>query len=185
MTPDVVDIIMQDHREQERVLRDLLHLPARRRGLVPLLVVLLASHCRAEETVMYPTLADVGYHGLAKQCQSEHLKADRLLETLVATPPGEDTFEGCLRSLTDVVTRHHEREELELLLPLRKCLDPEQLDELTDTFAEQRALLMIGVGGTNRLILQQQAANLGIHKPENLPRFRLEQTLARQTSGSG
>lgn len=175
---------MQEHREQERILRDLLHQPARRRALLPLLAVLRVSHSLAEETVIYPSLKNVGYVGLTKQCQSEHLNGDRLLAKLLATSPGDDTFEVCLRSLTEVLTGHHEREELELLLPLRKRLDPEEIDELTDTFAEQRALLMIGVGGATRQTLQQQAANFGILGPESLPRFRLEETLARRARTS-
>lgn len=183
MNPTVVDMIMQDHREQERVLRDLLHQPARRRGLVPLLVVLLASHCRTEEIVVYPMLVKAGYDGLIKQCQFEHLNSDRLLDVLVATPPGDDTFETHLRSLSDAVTRHHEREELELLVPLRERLDSEQLDELTDTFAEQRALLMVGAGGLSRRLLQHQAVNVGISSPEGLP--GLEDAVARQANTSG
>lgn len=182
MTPDVVDMILQDHREQERVLRDLLYHPCKRRGLVPVMVALLASHCRAEETVVYPILADVGHDGLTEQCQAEHLASDRLLDALMATPTGDD-FEGYLRSLTDVVTWHHEREELQLLPHLRERLDPEQLDELTDIFAERRARLLIGeVGYASRRVLQQQAANAGIRKPESLPLFQLEEALARAST---
>jgi hemerythrin superfamily protein len=54
MAGDVIDLIMQDHREVERLLDQLDRHPARRPLLVPILSALLVAHGRAEEEEIYP-----------------------------------------------------------------------------------------------------------------------------------
>ena len=48
-TADVVDLIMQDHREVERLFEELRTSPDKRPNLVPVLTALLTAHSRAEE----------------------------------------------------------------------------------------------------------------------------------------
>ena len=55
--PDVVDLIMQDHREVERIFEELKSSPEKRKGLTPVLVTLLTAHSRAEESEVYPVPA--------------------------------------------------------------------------------------------------------------------------------
>jgi hypothetical protein len=47
--PDVVEMIMQDHREVERMFAELKSSPEKRAALVPVLITLLTAHSRAEE----------------------------------------------------------------------------------------------------------------------------------------
>ncbi|MGW4110824.1 hemerythrin domain-containing protein [Actinosynnema sp. NPDC004786] len=52
--PDVVDLIMQDHREVERLFAELKDHPEKRPLLVPVLTAVLTAHSRAEEAEVYP-----------------------------------------------------------------------------------------------------------------------------------
>ena len=55
--PDVVDLIMQDHREVERFFDELKDNPEKRPNLLPVLTTLLTAHSRAEEAEVYPVAA--------------------------------------------------------------------------------------------------------------------------------
>jgi hemerythrin superfamily protein len=54
MSGDVVDLIMADHREVERLFEDLKRHPENRPLVVPVLSALLTAHSRAEEAEVYP-----------------------------------------------------------------------------------------------------------------------------------
>jgi len=51
---DVVDLIMQDHREVERLFDELKNHPEKRPLLTPVMCGLLVAHSRAEESEVYP-----------------------------------------------------------------------------------------------------------------------------------
>jgi len=57
MAADVVDLIMQDHREVERLFDELKDSPEKRPNLLPVLTTLLTAHSRAEEAEVYPVAA--------------------------------------------------------------------------------------------------------------------------------
>ena len=52
--PDVVDVIMADHREVKRLFDVLEKHPERRSLELPVLTTLLVAHSRAEEAEVYP-----------------------------------------------------------------------------------------------------------------------------------
>ena len=54
MAGEVVDLIMQDHREVERLFDELKDNPDKRPNLLPVLTTLLTAHSRAEEAEVYP-----------------------------------------------------------------------------------------------------------------------------------
>jgi hypothetical protein len=55
-TEDVVELILADHAEMERLLRELRDDTSDRRAVVHELADLLVGHARAEEDVVYPVL---------------------------------------------------------------------------------------------------------------------------------
>jgi hemerythrin superfamily protein len=57
---DAVDLIMQDHRELERMFDELRNHPDRRRALVPVMATLLFAHSRAVEAEVYPAAREAG-----------------------------------------------------------------------------------------------------------------------------
>ena len=94
MSEDVIDVIMQDHREVERLFEELRTSPAKRPGLVPVLTTLLTAHSRAEEAEVYPVARDeAGESDEVEHSQEEHLLADKLLAKLADTDPNSPDFD--------------------------------------------------------------------------------------------
>ena len=162
--PDVVDLIMQDHREVERIFEELKSSPEKRPGLLPVLVTLLTAHSRAEEAEVYPVARDeAGEADDVEHSQEEHLLADQLLAKLADTDPESPEFEPALSELVEAVTHHVEEEESKVLPGMRSGLSESRLQELADSFAKSRAQHL---GETpddmRRSELLQQAENLGL-----------------------
>ena len=94
--PDVVDLIMQDHREVERIFAELKNHPENDSTWYPVLVTLLAAHSRAEESEVYPAARDeAGEAEDVEHSQEEHLLADQLLARLAATDPDSPSSTAC------------------------------------------------------------------------------------------
>jgi hemerythrin superfamily protein len=78
MSADVVELIMQDHREVERLFQELQNFPDKRPLLTPVLAALLVAHSRAEEAEVYPAAKDeAGDVEDVAHSQEEHTKARR------------------------------------------------------------------------------------------------------------
>jgi hypothetical protein len=90
MAEDVVELIMNDHREVERLFEELKNSPEKRPNLLPVLTTLLTAHSRAEEAEVYPVARDeAGETEEVAHSQEEHLEAVRLLSRLAgAVLPG-------------------------------------------------------------------------------------------------
>ena len=140
MPADVVELIMADHREVERLFTELKEKPDQRVNLVPVLTALLSAHSRAEEAEVYPVArAEAGETDEVAHSQEEHLQADELLKQLAGTDPATPSFEDVLGELVKAVTHHVEEEESNVLPGLRERLDADRLAELTEAFAASRA----------------------------------------------
>ncbi|WP_110208154.1 hemerythrin domain-containing protein [Nocardioides daejeonensis] len=163
MTQDVVDLILNDHRELERHFDTLLSHPETRPTLVPVMTALLTAHSRAEEAEVYPAARDAGAREDVEHSQKEHLAADRIAERLAQTDPDSDDFTSVLKELVDAV-RHHIEEEEETVLPdIRKLMDDARRDELAHAFLDSReAHLGEQPGDATKADLEQQAANVDV-----------------------
>ncbi len=127
MAADVVDLIMQDHREVERLFDELKDYPEKREGLVPVLTTLLSAHSRAEEAEVYPVAAaEADEADEVAHSQEEHVEADQLLAKLAATDPTSAQFEKVLQNLIDAVSHHVEEEETKVLPGMRANLSEER-----------------------------------------------------------
>ncbi|WP_309117082.1 hemerythrin domain-containing protein [Saccharothrix sp.] len=103
--PDVVDLIMQDHREVERLFDELKNNPEKRPLLTPVLSAVLTAHSRAEEDSVYPVARDeAGEQEEIQHSQEEHVEAETLLAKLIATDPTSSEYEQVLDKLIDGVT---------------------------------------------------------------------------------
>jgi hemerythrin superfamily protein len=178
--PDVVDLIMQDHREVERMFEELKTSPEKRAGTVPVLVTLLTAHSRAEEAEVYPAARDEADEADdVEHSQEEHLLADQLLEKLAKTDPESPDFDDVLSELVEAVTHHVEEEESNVLPGLRSGLSEERLKELADSFAESRAQHLGETPDDMRKTeLQQQADNLGLDDTGGKSKEELRSVLA-------
>jgi hemerythrin-like domain-containing protein len=152
-TDDVVEVILADHREFERLLRALRNReedrPARLRELADLLV----AHAEAEEDEVYPQLqrkapdeAEEIAHG-----EEEHAEGhEALLALLQADPDDDEAFEEHLEELSEALTHHMDEEERDVLNAAREEVEDELRAELGRAFLRRRNELLEGSPGDAR-----------------------------------
>lgn len=163
--PDVVDLIMADHRELERLFDQLKSKQDSRPLLVPVVAALLAAHSRAEEAAVYPAARDeAGETDEVAHSQQEHLEAERLLHQLADTDPNSSRFDSLLEEFVAAVKHHVDEEENTVLPGMREHIDDQRRRQLGDAFASVRAKhLMTGdASDLSRSELRQQAENLDL-----------------------
>jgi hemerythrin superfamily protein len=136
---DVVDLIISDHRELQRMFELLRHEPDKRAAMAPVMSTLLFAHSRAEESEVYPKAKDAGGEEDVEHSQKEHLEADQIAERLTSVDPGSSEFSEVLEELIEGVTHHLEEEEETVLPHLRERMDAETLRELGERFLAARA----------------------------------------------
>ncbi|MBV8933635.1 MAG: hemerythrin domain-containing protein [Kutzneria sp.] len=186
MEGDVVDLIMQDHREVERLFDELKEHPEKRELLVPTLTALLTAHSRAEEAEVYPVARnEAGEAEGVAHSQEEHAEAERLLARLAEMEPRSAAFDEALSELVEAVTHHVEEEETTVLPGMRERLDDERRAELGRAFATSREQHMgERPGEATREELLLQARNAGISGASTMSKAELAKELNKQTSGS-
>ena len=180
---DVVDLIMNDHREVERLF-DTLRDPATRAQNVPVLVTLLTAHSRAEEACVYPVARDeAGATDEVAHSQTEHAEADELLARLESADPGSDEFQSLLDDLVEAVTHHVEEEESKVLPAMRAGLDDERRAELAEAFLSSRAEHLGSSPEDITLAERQtQAANAGIDGRSSKSKDQIAEDLAAKAA---
>jgi hemerythrin-like domain-containing protein len=176
MPGDVVDLIMQDHREVERLFDELKDNPEKRPNLLPVLTTLLTAHSRAEEAEVYPVAAsEAGEKDEVSHSQQEHIEADQLLAKLAATDPASAEFDTALQNLIDAVSHHVEEEETKVLPGMRSNLSDERRTELGEAFvASRKQHLGEQPGDMTREQLAQQASNADISGTSGLSKEQLQ-----------
>ena len=181
MTGDVVDLILKDHRELERLFDTLLNEPDTRANLVPVMTTLLFAHSRAEESEVYPAAREAGGEEDVEHSQKEHLEADQLAEKVAATDPDSAEFADVLRELVDAV-KHHVEEEEETVLPgMRERIDEARREELGKAFlATRKEHLGDQPDDMTKSQLEQQAANAGIDGARSMSKSELESKLEEE-----
>ncbi|WP_328324655.1 hemerythrin domain-containing protein [Kribbella sp. NBC_00382] len=184
MTADVVDLIMQDHREVERLFDELKDHPEKRKGLVPVLTTLLSAHSRAEESVVYPAAAaEADEADDVAHSQEEHVEADQLLAKLAATDPDSAAFDKVLQDLVDAVSHHVNEEESSVLPGIRAKLSEKRRLELAEAFAASRKEhLGDQPDDITRAELLQQARNADISGVSSLDKDALQKKLREEAS---
>lgn len=177
--PDVVDVIMQDHREVERMFEVLQNDTAARAGVVPVLTTLLTAHSRAEEAEVYPVAAsEAGASDEVEHSQEEHLEADRLLRRLAGTDPESPDFDTVLAEVVQSVDHHVHEEESTVLPAIRSKLSDERRAELAEAFLTARAAHLGDQPGDElKQDLEQQAANVGITGASEMTKDELARRL--------
>jgi hemerythrin superfamily protein len=180
--PDVVDLIMQDHREVERLFEELRTQPEKRPLSVPVLVGLLTAHSRAEEAEVYPVARDeASAEEEVAHSQKEHAQAEELLTKLEQADPESAEFDEVLAQLEDAVTHHVEEEESKVLPAMREGLESSRLDELGEAFAASRkAHLGETPEDVTKAERAQQAANAGISGATGMSKDEIAAELAKE-----
>ncbi len=179
---DVVDLIMADHREVERLFDVLQNEPDKRALTLPELSALFVAHSRAEEAEVYPVArGEAGETDEVAHSQGEHAQAEELLAQLKATDPHDPSFETKLNDFVEAVQHHVDEEESEVLPGLRDRLDDARREELGKAFAASREQ-HIGEqpGDEKKQELLIQARNAGIEGAAGMSKEELTQALKSQ-----
>lgn len=184
MRADVVDLIMSDHREVERLFDILKNKPGDRLNALPLMATLLVAHSRAEEAEVYPAARDeAGIADDVEHSQEEHLAAEQVLERLMDTDPASAEFETLLQEVIDEVTHHVEEEESSVLPKMRERLSESRREELAHAFAKSRAEHLGQMPGQlTKQEMTQQAENVGVEGAQSMSKGKLHDELQKKAS---
>jgi hypothetical protein len=170
MPRDVIDLIIQDHRDLQQLFGRLQAGDGDRELLFQQMAALLGAHSRAEEAEVYPAIVRAGEGEEVEHAREEHAEADDLLASLMDLDPMSSEFDSKLHKLIEGVSHHIEEEESTTLPGLRAAVDAGRLDTLATAFTARRGEeLRSGpsprqVGGSEltKQKLYQKAAEHGI-----------------------
>ncbi|WP_437811788.1 hemerythrin domain-containing protein [Sorangium sp. So ce1078] len=95
------------------------------------LVANLVGHAAIEEELFYPqTREALGASPLIPTSYEEHSLVEIMLQKLLSTEPGDETFHARLGVLKELVQHHVEEEEKELFPQVESAMGAERLEEL-------------------------------------------------------
>jgi hemerythrin-like domain-containing protein len=138
---DVIDLILDDHRLFESLLRDLRDSSADRDAVRQAFATLHVAHAEAEEKFVYPKLRRkdaIGEHE-AEHGQEEHAEGhEALLAVLELDRTDTDEFDDAVEKLATAVNHHLTEEELTILNPAREEVEAEVRAELGEQFGRER-----------------------------------------------
>jgi hemerythrin superfamily protein len=176
---DVVDLIIADHREVERLFDLLQNEPDKRALTLPTLSALLIAHSRAEEAEVYPAArSEAAETDEVAHSQEEHAEAEQLLERLQGIDPAAAEFGPALEELVKAVRHHVDEEETSVLPGIRDRIDEGRREELGAAFAASRAAHLGDVPGeATKAELLQQAKNAGIEDASSMSKDELHDAL--------
>lgn len=138
---DVIDLILDDHRRFEALLRELRDSSGDRDAVRRAFADLHVAHAQAEENEVYPSLRrkDAISEHEEEHSEEEHAEGhEALLKVLEAdTLEGED-FDELVEELATAVNHHITEEELTILNPAREEVEESAREELGTAFARVR-----------------------------------------------
>ncbi len=142
---DVVELILEDHRQFEELLRQLRDSSSDRDAVRQAFSSLHVAHAQAEEREVYPTLRrrDAIDEHEAEHGEEEHAEGHAaLLKVLEAGELEGDDFDDLVEELAGAVNHHLTEEELTILNPAREEVADDVRRRLGATFAEARNALL-------------------------------------------
>ena len=142
---DVVDLILEDHRLFEDLLRECRRTDRDRAASRQALAELLVAHAEAEEHLVYPRLRrkDAISEHEQEHVEEEHADINEaLLAFLEAKGTDTQKYEDALEDLSSVVAHHTVEEELTILNPARTEISADSRAELGRAFAQARNRLL-------------------------------------------
>ena len=135
---DVVDLLSADHREFDRLFRELEALAGRtggddlrrKRELVDEVTIGIVKHAVAEETQVYPRVAAELDREEVERSKHEHGEAEETMKRLEHMDPGDPGFDGEVATLAREIREHIAHEEGRMFAELRRAFPPERLAEM-------------------------------------------------------
>ena len=168
---DVVELILDDHRLFEHLLRECRRTDADRQAARSALAEILVAHATAEEETVYPTLqrkdAITGHE--AEHGEEEHAEiTEALLAFLRCAGTDTQKYDDALEDLATVVNHHSNEEEQTILNPAREDVALEKREALAVTWLTRRnQLLEQGCGTEDHVAaMLDEAVEEGTLAPE-------------------
>ncbi|HEY7718657.1 MAG TPA: hemerythrin domain-containing protein [Pedococcus sp.] len=142
---DVVELILEDHRLFETLLRELRDATADRAAARQALAEVLIAHGEAEESEVYPQLRKkraIGAHE-AEHGEEEHAEGNEALLALLECK-GTDTqkFDDAVEELAEALNHHIGEEEQTILNPARTDVSEQVRADLGVAWATRRNQLL-------------------------------------------
>jgi len=143
---DVIDLIVDDHRLFEQLLRQLRDGAQDRDAVRKAFADVLIAHGEAEEELVYPILRrkaeDIGEHEV-EHGHEEHAEGNEALLAVLELK-GTDTqaFTDAVEELSNLVTHHIAEEELTILTPARAEVTERVRRDLGEKWAARRNQLI-------------------------------------------
>jgi hemerythrin-like domain-containing protein len=137
---DVVDVLSADHREFDRIFRELEQLFGRsgeevlkrKRELVDEVTIGLVKHSVAEETQVYPRVEKQVDKDEAEHSKEEHAEAEETMKRLERMDPGDPGFDDAVAELIREIRHHVEQEEGRMFTELRASFSHQDLVEMAE-----------------------------------------------------
>lgn len=138
---DVVELILDDHRLFETLLRDLRDVTSDRDAALEALAALHVAHALAEESEVYPHLRqqDAIDDHEAEHGVEEHADGHRALLAVMECDEREgEEFDELVEALATAINHHLTEEELTILNPAREEVEADVRERLGRRFAHSR-----------------------------------------------
>ena len=138
---DVIDLILEDHRRFEALMRQLRDSTSDRDAVRKALSALHVAHAEAEEKHVYPKLRnkDAITEHEAEHGEEEHAEGhEALLAVLELKGTDTQAFEDAVEELARLVNHHLTEEELTILNPARDEVGERVRADLGEQFATER-----------------------------------------------
>jgi hemerythrin superfamily protein len=137
---DVVDLLSADHREFDRIFRELEGLAGRegedalrrKRELVDEVTIGLVKHSVAEETQVYPRVEKKIDKEEANHAKHEHAEAEKTMKRLERMKPDDLAFDSAVAELIHEIRHHVEEEEGRMFTELRASFSRDELMEMAE-----------------------------------------------------
>ncbi len=152
---DIVELILEDHRLFESLLRELRNEQNDRDALRRQMAELLVAHGEAEESEVYPQLErkDAIDDEEAEHGKEEHEEGyEALLPLLEATELYDEDFSEHLHEFSETLLHHLDEEERDILNPAREDVGDEERARLGAAWlAERNRMLEEGCGSVEQV----------------------------------
>ncbi len=138
---DVIDLILDDHRRFEDLLRQLRSSASDRDAVRQAFATLHVAHAEAEERHVYPELARKRAVSSEEAEHGEHEHAEgneALLAVLECAGTDTQKFDDAVEELARVVNHHLTEEELTILNPAREDVGERARHDLGTAFVDER-----------------------------------------------
>jgi hypothetical protein len=138
---DVIDLILDDHRRFEALLRDLRDSTSDRDAVRKALAALHVAHAEAEEKHVYPQLRrkDAITDHEAEHGEEEHAEGhEAMLAVLELKGTDTQAFDDAVEELATVLNPPLTEEERTILNPAREEVSEQVRTELGTIFADER-----------------------------------------------